>query len=257
MPRRTGPWLAAVGPGTLDALLRLALDGALTPAGVRLLLPEVTAPPRPGAPAGQAGWSRRLAARWARTCPVAERNGDWLVVAEGLLKDAVDAEHAGRAALLAVAGPPHAAGEAVAAGAGPDDTGERPGGDREAASARAYPDDTAGRAREEALADLQLEEEIVRQSAERLPGHEVAALLREMVATVRRGAAGGEPFRWDRAARNGLAGLLRRDLDATPGAARHVVFDGDLPVSGAAVRIDPDGTCHLNRSGWSATIGAR
>ncbi|MFF1717360.1 methyltransferase domain-containing protein [Streptomyces sp. NPDC058268] len=36
-----------------------------------------------------------------------------------------------------------------------------------------------------------------------------------------------------------------------------LVIDGDLPVSGAAVRIDPDGTCHLNRSGWTATIGAR
>ncbi|MEU4077712.1 methyltransferase type 11 [Streptomyces venezuelae] len=36
-----------------------------------------------------------------------------------------------------------------------------------------------------------------------------------------------------------------------------LVIDGDLPVSGAAVRIDPDGTCHLNRSGWSATISAR
>ncbi|MCQ1582419.1 protein-L-isoaspartate O-methyltransferase family protein [Streptomyces parvus] len=36
-----------------------------------------------------------------------------------------------------------------------------------------------------------------------------------------------------------------------------LVIDGDLPVSGAAVRIDPDGTCHLNRSGWSATISTR
>ncbi|TLS46191.1 methyltransferase type 11 [Streptomyces montanus] len=36
-----------------------------------------------------------------------------------------------------------------------------------------------------------------------------------------------------------------------------LVIDGDLPVSGAAVRIDPDGTCHLKRSGWSATIAPR
>ncbi|EFG03764.1 methyltransferase domain-containing protein [Streptomyces clavuligerus] len=36
-----------------------------------------------------------------------------------------------------------------------------------------------------------------------------------------------------------------------------LVIDGDLPVAGAAVTIDPDGTCHLNRSGWTATIGAR
>ncbi|MFF8618260.1 protein-L-isoaspartate O-methyltransferase [Streptomyces sp. NPDC015350] len=36
-----------------------------------------------------------------------------------------------------------------------------------------------------------------------------------------------------------------------------LVIDGDLPVSGAAVRIDPDGTCHLHRSGWSATVNAQ
>ncbi|MER6312249.1 methyltransferase domain-containing protein [Streptomyces sp. NPDC001581] len=36
-----------------------------------------------------------------------------------------------------------------------------------------------------------------------------------------------------------------------------LVIDGDLPVAGAAVRIDPDGTCHLSRSGWSASIGAQ
>jgi protein-L-isoaspartate O-methyltransferase len=36
-----------------------------------------------------------------------------------------------------------------------------------------------------------------------------------------------------------------------------LVIDGDLPISGAAVRIDPDGACHFTRSGWSATIRAR
>ncbi|MFE6496296.1 methyltransferase domain-containing protein [Streptomyces sp. NPDC057748] len=36
-----------------------------------------------------------------------------------------------------------------------------------------------------------------------------------------------------------------------------LVIDGDLPISGAAVRIDPDGACHFTRSGWSATISAR
>ncbi|MBM9624775.1 methyltransferase type 11 (plasmid) [Streptomyces zhihengii] len=35
-----------------------------------------------------------------------------------------------------------------------------------------------------------------------------------------------------------------------------LVIDGDLPISRAAVRIDPDGTCHFSRSGWSATLGA-
>jgi protein-L-isoaspartate O-methyltransferase len=36
-----------------------------------------------------------------------------------------------------------------------------------------------------------------------------------------------------------------------------LVIDGDLPISGAAVRIDPDGTCHFERSGWTATINAK
>lgn len=36
-----------------------------------------------------------------------------------------------------------------------------------------------------------------------------------------------------------------------------LVIDGDLPVAGATVHIDPDGTCHLSRGGWSATVGAR
>ncbi|MFE6274501.1 methyltransferase domain-containing protein [Streptomyces goshikiensis] len=36
-----------------------------------------------------------------------------------------------------------------------------------------------------------------------------------------------------------------------------LVTDGDLPISEAAVRIDPDGACHFSRSGWSATVSAR
>ncbi|MFK0047735.1 methyltransferase domain-containing protein [Streptomyces sp. NPDC090741] len=36
-----------------------------------------------------------------------------------------------------------------------------------------------------------------------------------------------------------------------------LVIDGDLPISGAAVRVDPDGACHFSRSGWSATLSAR
>ncbi|MFJ3182343.1 hypothetical protein ACIPJN_28680 [Streptomyces sp. NPDC086796] len=197
--------VAAAGAGALDALLRLALAGALTPAGVRSLLPYVTAPARPAAPAGAGGFSRRLAARWARTLPPAVRDGDWVVVAEELLKDAVDAEHAGHLALQAAGERVHADQDAAAAGAG-------------SAAARA---------------DLELQEAIARQSADRLPGHEVAALLRELTATVH--GAGG-PFRWARAVRGALAGLLRRDVEATAPAARHLVFDVDL----AGVRLgDP------------------
>ncbi|MEV7157259.1 hypothetical protein AB0N77_21970 [Streptomyces misionensis] len=53
-------------------------------------------------PAGRGGFARRLAARWARVLPTAVRDGDWLVVAEELLEDAVDAEHVGHSALQAV-----------------------------------------------------------------------------------------------------------------------------------------------------------
>ncbi|MFJ3176051.1 hypothetical protein ACIPJK_35505 [Streptomyces roseus] len=36
-----------------------------------------------------------------------------------------------------------------------------------------------------------------------------------------------------------------------------LVIDGTLPVAGAAVSIDQDGTCHLSRNGWSATVSAQ
>ncbi|MEV7157260.1 hypothetical protein AB0N77_21975 [Streptomyces misionensis] len=80
-----------------------------------------------------------------------------------------------------------------------------------------------------ALADLELEEAIARQSADRLPGHEVAGLLRELTVTVRGTAADeGGALRWARSVRGALAGLLRRDIEATAAAGRHLVFDADL-----------------------------
>ncbi|MDP5315569.1 hypothetical protein [Streptomyces poriferorum] len=208
-PDTARPWLAAHagqlaagGPAVLDALLRLALAGALTPAAVRSLLPHITAPPLPGAPAGQGGFARRLAARWARTLPVAARDGDWVVVAEMLLTDAVDAEHTGHLALRAVLERAHAA----------QDAAPGPGAERAAA-----------------VADLELEEAIARQSADRLPGRDVTGLLRELTATVHPAAGGeGGAFRWARAVRGAVAGLLRRDLEATSSAARQPVFDVDL-----------------------------
>jgi hypothetical protein len=211
-PHQARPWLAAragqlaaAGPAAVDALLRLALTGALAPADVRRLLPHITAPTRPGALAGQGGITRRLAARWARKLPPAARDGDWLLVVETLLKDAVDTEHTGHLALQAALRRAEAAQEAAAAGAGPG---------------------PAGRAA--ALADLEVEEAIARQSADRLPGHDVAVLLRRLVTTVHRVPADGGPFRWARAARGAVAGLLRRDVEATAPAARHLVFDVDL-----------------------------
>ncbi|WP_228992698.1 hypothetical protein [Streptomyces sp. DH8] len=148
------PWLAARrtgccrGPGALDALLRLARAGALTPAGGRSLLPHITAPARPEAPSGRGGFARRLAARWARTLPVAARDQDWVLVAETLLTDAVDAEHTRHLALEAVLKRAHSVQEATEAGPAPE-----PGAEHAAAGA-----------------DLEVEETIVRQNADRLPG---------------------------------------------------------------------------------------
>ncbi|MGW0564447.1 hypothetical protein ACWDZ4_28550 [Streptomyces sp. NPDC003016] len=211
-PDTARPWLAAhaeqvaaSGPGALDALLRLALADALTPAGVRSLLPYITVPAGPGAPPGRGGFARRLAARWARTLPVVARDGDWVVVPETLLKDAVDAEHTGHLALQAVLERAHAAQDAATASRAPG----------------------AGAERAAALADLEMEEAIARQSTDRLPGHDVAGLLQQLVTTVHP-AAGGGPFQWARAVRGAVAGLLRRDVEATAQAGRHLVFEVDL-----------------------------
>ncbi|WP_331746178.1 hypothetical protein OG923_34600 (plasmid) [Streptomyces halstedii] len=220
-PATARPWLAARagqvaagGPGALDALLRLALAGALAPAGVRSLLPYVTAPPRPGAPSGQGGFARRLAACWARTLTAGARDGDWLVVAEELLTDAVDAEHAGHLALQAVLERAHAAQDA----------------------AEACPAPGPGAARAAARADLELEEAIARQGADRLPGHDVGGLLRELTATVH---AGGGPFRWARAVRGAVAGLLRRDVEAIAPAARHLVSSTSTSTRSASATPRP------------------
>ncbi|MFD7552488.1 protein-L-isoaspartate O-methyltransferase [Streptomyces sp. NPDC059816] len=68
---------------------------------------------------------------------------------------------------------------------------------------------------------------------------------------------------WARAEASGLWDLPtvhqsgpRRLWDLLEKIRTWLVVDGDLPVAEAAVRIDPDGTCHLARAGWTATISA-
>ncbi|MER8120662.1 hypothetical protein [Streptomyces sp. NPDC094031] len=181
-PRAAAQWLAghaaelaAAGPHVLGALLRLAGAGVLTPAGVRQLLPHVLVPAREGEPADQAGVPRRLVAAWAGTLPLPVRDGDWVLVAEELLKDAVDLGHAGYLAYR----------------------------------------DECRRARAGQRPLPELTEVLMREWAARLPAHDITGLLRELVVTVHAGTgAGGGPFRWDRAVRGALAGLLRRDLEA-------------------------------------------
>lgn len=183
-PGMAGPWLAGhaaelapAGPRVLGALLRLADAGVLPPAGVRRLLPHVLSPAPCGEPAEHADVPRRLVAAWAGTLPVPVRDGDWVLVAEELLKDAVDLGHAGWRAWREERRRAHAA-------------------------RRPLPE----------LTDV-----LKRQWAARLPEHDITGLLRELVVTVHAPAGdGGGAFRWARAVRGALAGLLRRDLE-TPG----------------------------------------
>ncbi|MFC8704904.1 hypothetical protein ACFUIV_22335 [Streptomyces anulatus] len=183
-PKAAGQWLdghaaelAPAGPHVLAALLRLADAGALPPAGVRRLLPHVLSPARSGEPAEHADVPRRLVAGWAGTLPVPARDGDWVLVAEELLKDAVDLGHAGW---------------------------------------RAWRDERR-RAHAERRPLPELTDVLTRQWAARLPEHDITGLLRELVVTVHTADAdGGGSFRWARAVRGALAGLLRRDLE-TPG----------------------------------------
>jgi hypothetical protein len=156
-PEAARPWLAdhavqlvAAGPYVLGALLRLADAGALTPAGVRLLLPHVTARPPVQAPAEEASLSRRMAASWAGNFPMTARDGDWLFVVEELLKDTVDIGHAGYLALATSRRRAHA--------------GHEP-----------FPE---------------LTEVLQREWAARLPEHDITGLLRELVVTVHGAADG-------------------------------------------------------------------
>ncbi|MFD8396369.1 hypothetical protein ACFV2N_46160 [Streptomyces sp. NPDC059680] len=166
-PEAARPWLAAhavqlaaAGPYVLGALLRLADAGALTPAGVRRLLPHVTARPPSGTPAEQASLSRRLVASWAGNLPMAARDGDWVVVVEELLKDTVALGHAGYLAYKTARERVHADHEAV-----PD-----------------------------------LVEVLQREWAARLPEHDITGLLRELVVTVHGAVGGpfrwGRPVRY-------------------------------------------------------------
>jgi SAM-dependent methyltransferase len=48
----------------------------------------------------------------------------------------------------------------------------------------------------------------------------------------------------------------RRLWDILEDIRHRWVLEGTLPLRGASVRIGPDGTCHLSRGKWRATIGA-
>ncbi|MFF8786710.1 hypothetical protein [Streptomyces sp. NPDC015125] len=84
----------------------------------------------------------------------------------------------------------------------------------------------------------ELTEVLRREWAARLPDHDVTGLLRELVVTVHTTADG--PFRWARAARNALAGLLRRDIAAPVTQSWHASVDLDeVRVLDARVFLGP------------------
>ncbi len=83
-----------------------------------------------------------------------------------------------------------------------------------------------------------LTEVLQREWAARLPEHDITGLLRELVVTVHR-AVGG-PFRWGRAVRGALAGLLRRDIEAPVKNPWSPYVDLDeVRVLDAKVFLDP------------------
>ncbi|MFF4933424.1 hypothetical protein ACFY2H_31715 [Streptomyces griseofuscus] len=200
----------AAGRLALDALLGLALahPDVVGADQVRAVLADTAAVRAGGGPA--VGTTLRLAARWARAVPRTGRGREWVLVVEGLLAGAVEDEHAGHLALRAVV---ERVADAEARAAG---TGDGAAAEELVAAALA--------------AEEEMRERIAEQSAARLPGHEVAVLLRELVRTAYPAgpAAGAHPnVAMIRAV---LAGLLARDVALLPGASRTLVFGGDLDL---------------------------
>ncbi|MEV1040534.1 hypothetical protein AB0J01_28370 [Streptomyces sp. NPDC050204] len=211
-PEMTGAWLAqhavavaAAGRPALDAVLALAgrTPGMVPPALVRSVLAGHTA----GRPAGETadrreGWTLRLAAEWACAVPVAARERDWILVAELLLRAAVEAEHAAHAAQVVLVEAEHAARVAQAGFR----TGRR----------RAFAGDPA---------DLR---RWIDADVARMPEHLAGRLLQELVATARPGGPGAAAHRSVRMIRAVAVALLVRDVDLTDPAARRTVFHEDL-----------------------------
>lgn len=205
--------VAAAGRPALDALLGLALrhGDVVGAALVRAVLADTAGLRAGGGPA--AGATLRLAARWARTVPRAERTRDWIIAVEGLLAGAVEDEHAGHLSL-------HAVAERVAAA-------EKAAEDLAAAGdpAAAQAAMAAALAQEE-----KLREQITEETAARLPGSEAAVLLCELAVTAYPSGP-SRPAHGDVAMiRAVLAGLLTRDVTLLPGASRPLVFRGDLAL---------------------------
>ncbi|MEU6673780.1 hypothetical protein [Streptomyces sp. NPDC046925] len=204
--------IAATGRSALDALLGLAVRhwDAVAAAQLKAALAG------PGVRDGdgpEAGVTLRLAARWARAVPRAERTGQWIGAVEGLLAGAVQDEHTGHLALDAVA--------------------ERVRAQMKAAVLLDVDEDGAAAADGAAGTDWVASEEEMRglvalQVASRLPDHDVARLVRELACTAYPAGRRGPAHRNVGAVRAVLAKLLAHDVELTPEQARPVVFHADL-----------------------------
>lgn len=204
-----GQQVAAAGRLALDGLLGLAVrhPGVVDAGQLRAVLAHPGVREGGGAAVGA---TLRLAARWARAVPRTGRTREWILVVEGLLGGAVEDEHAGHLSLRAVV-ERVAAAEAHAAGT------------EDAAAAQALVE--AALVREEEMREL-----ISDQTAARLPGHEVAVLLRELAATAYPAGRGSPAHPNITVIRAVLVGLLARDVALLPEASRPLVFGGDLDL---------------------------
>ncbi|WP_020684239.1 hypothetical protein [Streptomyces prunicolor] len=199
--------IAATGRLALDALLGVAVCrwDAVEAAQLHSVLAG------PGVRDGdglEVGATLRLAARWARAVPRAERTGQWIGAVEGLLAGAVEDEYAGHLALRAVVERVAAAEEMVAAGEPVAFTG--------------------------LVDEAEMRELVAREVASRLPDHEVGLLVREFADTAYPAGRRGPAHRNVGAVRAVLAKLLAHDVELTPEGSRPVVFHADLDQ----VRVD-------------------
>ncbi|WP_031087892.1 hypothetical protein [Streptomyces sp. NRRL S-1831] len=212
-PPTAGAWLAehaeavaAAGRPALDVVLRLAgRDTSMVPTAlVRAALARQIASRPAGEPAGwREGQTLRLAAEWAVAVPRPDRDRDWVLAAELLLRATVDAEHAGaryhRVALAEYAG-----------------------------TARDQLDTTATPLLRVLLDDPDNYAQVEHAEAARLPDHLLGRLLHELVRTAHPAGPGAGAHPRVRMIRAVTVSLLAQDVELTDPAARRIVFHDDL-----------------------------
>ncbi|MGW3387343.1 hypothetical protein [Streptomyces cinereoruber] len=210
-PQTAAAWLAAhaedvaaAGRRALDAVLRLAGDrvGLMSPALVHAFLRDrIAERPAGELPGRGEGRTLSLAAEWACAVPVPGRDRHWVLVAERLLKSAVDAEHTTARALDAA----DAAHEEALAQTPPG-----PGIRRIFAG------------------DPEFVRRWLRADVERMPKDIPGVLLREFVATAHSGGPGVGTHPSATTIRAVVAALLARDVDLTAPTDRRAAFREDL-----------------------------